>query len=367
MAAQALPEPAFILSGPGKWLIGEDILKTAGTEVGRLGENVLLVGEEWLLARLRKPLIQGFIEQGLDLTLAKFAGECCETNVVKLTTQAGAAKANVIVGLGGGKCLDSAKMAAARLKLPLVTVPSSAATCAAASTIAAVYDEEGVYLRVEDLPRAADLCILDLTLLRAAGNRLLSAGMADTLAKWLELEPLLDGNADFGQSAGSLCAREACRIVEDAGAKALDGDAAALDAVIEANLYLSAQASCLGGGLALAAHSLCNGLSLVPELRTWLHGELVGVGLLFQDACMKELGLPGRGGIYPALQDPAGLESLLKSLSLPVRLPASSLPPATLAAVIEKTLAADETIHLLPGSERLSPAFLQGILQRLCV
>jgi glycerol dehydrogenase len=353
-------EPIRLQGGPTLWLAGPKVLETCGQEVGRLGQNVLLTGEEWLLARFRKRLIQGLIQEGLPVSLAPFPanGECCEENVQALMDKAKEQKAEVIAALGGGKCLDTAKLAASRLKLPLVTIPSSAATCACASTIVAFYTEEGEYLEVVDLPKAADLCLVDFELLKTAPPKLLSAGMADTLAKWLELEPLVkDGNHDFGQSAGILLAKQAHEIIINFGAEALSGSDAAWTAAVEANLYQSALASCLGGGMALAAHSFCNGLSIVPELKTWLHGELVGVGLLFQERLLKsEVGSP---------KSESRLEQTLKSLRLPVRLP--KLPEDMVGKVCDKMVAQGETIHLIPETDRLNPENLRSLLLSLVV
>ena len=315
------------------------MLEQAGPEVARLGGRVLLAGEEWLLAKWRKRLIQGLIQEGLELSLAPFQGECCESSVQALSDKARGFE--VLAALGGGKCLDTAKLAAARLKLPLVTIPSSAATCACASPISVRYDAEGVYQDIEDLPKAADLCLVDYGLIASAGPRLLSAGMADTLAKFLELPE--DADAAFGANPGRLMAQHAFRVVSEFGKEALACQGAAFEAVLEANLLTSALASSLGGATAMAAHSFCNGLSLLPEFRTWLHGELVGAGLLFQEACFRELGADPPDGH-------AGVKPLLGSWGLPVRLPGKGLEGEALEGVCQKILAGEETIDLAPRS-----------------
>ena len=52
-------------------------------------------------------------------------------NIAAIKAGAQKHKANVIVGVGGGKSIDAAKQAAADLGLPVVCIPTIAATCAA--------------------------------------------------------------------------------------------------------------------------------------------------------------------------------------------------------------------------------------------
>jgi glycerol dehydrogenase len=153
-------------------------------------------------------------------------------------------------------------------------------------------------------------------------------------------------------------AQQAFRVVEGFGQEAQACQGAAFEAVVESNLLTSALASGLGGATALAAHSFCNGLSAIPELHPWLHGELVGLGLLFQQACMKELGLEAPEGLEKT-------EGLLGSWNLPTRLPKAALTPELLKAACQKMLHPDETIHLLPGSERLNPKTLERLVLAL--
>ena len=86
------------------------------------------------------------------------------------------------MGAGGGKAIDTARAVAGRLDLPLVTLPTSAATCSAASTVSVIY-ENGI--RTDTMRgKAAELVLVDSAIVAAAPSRLLAAGMGDTLAKW---------------------------------------------------------------------------------------------------------------------------------------------------------------------------------------
>ena len=86
----------------------------------------------------------------------------------------------------GGKALDTSKLLAHQLKLPVVTIPTSAATCAAWTALSNVYSEEGAFLYDVGLLRCPDLLILDYELVQTAPQYTLVAGIGDAIAKWYE-------------------------------------------------------------------------------------------------------------------------------------------------------------------------------------
>ncbi|TJA76335.1 iron-containing alcohol dehydrogenase, partial [Escherichia coli] len=59
-----------------------------------------------------------------------FRGHCSESDVQQLAAESGDDR-SVVIGVGGGALLDTAKALARRLGLPFVAVPAIAATCAA--------------------------------------------------------------------------------------------------------------------------------------------------------------------------------------------------------------------------------------------
>ena len=59
-----------------------------------------------------------------------FKGHCSERDVTHLVNESGS-DASVVIGVGGGALLDTAKALARRLGLPFVAAPTIAATCAA--------------------------------------------------------------------------------------------------------------------------------------------------------------------------------------------------------------------------------------------
>lgn len=79
---------------------------------------------------------------------------CSERELAPLLAQPKAA----VVGIGGGKVLDAAKLVAERAQVPVVTIPTSAATCAAWTALSNVYDDTGAFLYDVPLSRSQSCC-----------------------------------------------------------------------------------------------------------------------------------------------------------------------------------------------------------------
>jgi glycerol dehydrogenase len=329
-----------------------------------LGQPLLWVFEKKLgawLDRWEGPLAAA----GVDLRFEAWpeGGECCESRVRGLMDSSRGQGCQALAGVGGGKLMDTVKLAATRLGLPFACIPSSPATCACATRVAVLYQEDGVYREVLDLEQGPSLCVLDPALLMSAPARHRAAGLADTLAKHLEAQAAC-ANADLGAGAGLDLARVAhdrCLALGSAWLASQDPAAPESLQALEAVTLMSALASCLGEVPAAAAHSLANGLSLLPGCRQLLHGELVGLGLLWQDLILMELGRPLPGGC----PDLAARRAQLQSWGLPLAIPAQGLNPEILARVVAKSLQEGESIHGIPGLERLEPSRLHSLLEAL--
>lgn len=77
-----------------------------------------------------------------------FRGHCSESDVQQLAAESGDDR-SVVIGVGGGALLDTAKALARRLGLPFVAVPTIAATCAAWTPLSVWYNDAGQALHYE--------------------------------------------------------------------------------------------------------------------------------------------------------------------------------------------------------------------------
>ncbi|MEH2458435.1 iron-containing alcohol dehydrogenase, partial [Nostoc sp.] len=112
---------------PAKVIRGSGVLQAAAAEIAYLGSRPLIVAGESTLAISRKNLHPVLETQQLDTAQASYGVDCCEASLKSLQKTAKEYKADVIIGVGGGKALDTAKLVAQQLQLPVVTIPTSGA------------------------------------------------------------------------------------------------------------------------------------------------------------------------------------------------------------------------------------------------
>ena len=298
-------------------------------------------------------------------THAVFRGHCSESQVAALSAQAGVAE--VIVGVGGGSALDTAKAVAARLTRPFVAIPTIAATCAAWTPLSVWYDDAGRALSFELFALGSHQVLVEPRLLIAAPAEYLRAGIGDTLAKWYEARVLCAREAAVGATLpltarlGLETARQVRDVLLASGPAALADAAAGRLSVAFVDVI---DAVIAGGGLVgglgerytrlAAAHSVHNGLTVLPQTAKVLHGAKVAYGILVQ------LALEGRDDELQELAAaylPLGLPRTLADLGV------DAADVNALAAFIAHTLRPVESIHYLPGA--VDAERLKGAIERV--
>jgi glycerol dehydrogenase len=275
----------FSLSiSPGKVIRGAGILSTVGAQVANLGTRPLIVAGNHTLNLSKEHLKPLFQSQQLHSILASYGADCCETSLKALRKAAKEHKADIIIGIGGGKALDTAKLVAHQLTLPVITIPTSGATCAAWTALSNVYSTTGAFLYDVALSRCPDLLILDYNLIQTAPQRTLVAGIGDAIAKWYEASV----SSGHSQQTLIIAAVQQARVLRDI---LLQKSAAALQSpgteiwqeVVDATVLLAGVIGGLGGAQCrtVAAHAVHNGLTHISGHNS-IHGEKVAYGILVQ-------------------------------------------------------------------------------------
>ena len=272
---------------PGRYLQGAGALAELPEQLAELGKRPLIVAGGTAREQLLPPLAGALAERG-ESRIEAFGGESTEAEIARIAAIAESAGSDVIVGIGGGKVIDTAKAAADTRSLPCAIVPTIASTDAPTSAASVIYDEHGTFVRYWFMPRNPDLVLVDTQVIAQAPVRFLVAGMGDALATWFEADSCRITHSP--NQCGGLGTRSAYAlarlcydtILEFGPAASVACEAGVvtpgLTHVIEANTLLSG----LGfesGGLA-TAHSVHNGLTLLPETHDYYHGEKVAIGVL---------------------------------------------------------------------------------------
>jgi glycerol dehydrogenase len=275
--------PALAIA-PAKVIRGSGVLQTAPAEIARLGSRPLIIAGEHTLAITQKSLQPILEQQQLHTAQASYGADCSESTLKSLRKAAKEHKADLIIGVGGGKALDTAKLVAHQLQLPVVTIPTSAATCAAWTALSNVYSEEGAFLYDVALSRCPDLLILDYDLIQTAPQRTLVAGIGDAIAKWYEASV----SSGHIEQTLIIAAVQQARVLRDIlfqkSAAALQKPGSEVwQEVVDATVLLAGVIGGLGGAQCrtVAAHAVHNGLTHIAG-HSSIHGEKVAYGILVQ-------------------------------------------------------------------------------------
>ena len=280
------------LIAPRRYIQGRGVLASIGKNVAEIGQRPLVIADEnvWKLAGDK--LADSFKEAGIEFKREVFGGVCSHREIDRITEVARKGSADIVVGVGGGTTLDTAKAAGHQAGIAWATVPTVASTDAPTSALSVVYTDDGVFEEYVFFPHNPDLVLVDTQMCANAPYRFLVSGMGDALATWVEARATAEARKSTmagGQPtmAGLALARLSWETLIDYGFSARQAAqqhvvTPALEKVVEANTLLSG----LGfesGGLA-AAHAVHNGLTALDQTHHFMHGEKVNFGTLTQFA-----------------------------------------------------------------------------------
>lgn len=271
---------------PGKYIQGMGAIE-------ELPQLIKLLGTQGLV--FASPTVgEKVIPQcGVDLKAGSipveiFEGECCEKEVTRLSSIIGEKHVNVLVGMGGGKTIDTAKIAADRAGIPVIIIPTIASTDAPCSGCAVMYTNEGAFDSVHYQKTNPAAVLVDTGIIAAAPTRFLVAGMGDALSTWFEARSCdrtrsMNECGGYGTAVGLSIARFCYETVLSYGSSAKAANernavTKAFERIVEANILLSG-IGFESAGLA-AAHSIHNGLTSLKETHSFYHGEKVAFGVL---------------------------------------------------------------------------------------
>ncbi|MFW6263492.1 MAG: glycerol dehydrogenase [Thermotogota bacterium] len=335
---------------PGKYVQGPGELKKLSEYSESFGLKVFVIADDFVMNLTGKTVKKSFENTQSEVFFEVFNGECSKGEIERLQKIAKEREAEVIVGIGGGKTLDTAKAIAFYMKIPVIVAPTIASTDAPCSALSVLYTEDGVFDEYLMLPTNPSVVLMDTEIIAAAPVRLLVSGMGDALATFFEARAASRANAQNmagGQpTEAALDLAELCyeRLLSDGLKAKLAAESKvsnpALEVIVEANTYLSG-IGFESGGLA-AAHAIHNGLTVLEECHDFYHGEKVAFGtiaqLTLENAPLEEI------REVVAFCKSVGLPTTLKDLN------AENVTEEQLRKVAEVATAEGETIHNMPFS-----------------
>lgn len=347
---------AFI--SPTKYVQGEDELLNLGYFVKTFGKKALLIAQKDDVERVREKVAKTAETFGITFVESDFHGEASRIEVARLKKVAAENACDCVIGLGGGKAIDTAKCVAEGHNL--IIVPTIVATDAPTSHSAVLYTEDGQFDDYAYFVQSPSLVLIDTTVIANAPTRFLVSGMGDALSTYFEARATHNSysNVNAGLPCGvregvcppakgtntALALAKLCyeTLLEDgvAAKEASENNVVtpALENIIEANILLSG----LGfesAGLA-AIHAIHDGLTVLHDAHGATHGEKVA----FSTICQLVLENAPKAELYEVLD-------FALSIGLPVCLAdlgVKEISDEELTAVAEKSCIPEESIHSMP-------------------
>jgi glycerol-1-phosphate dehydrogenase [NAD(P)+] len=276
--------PAHLMELPRKILIGDGVISRLGSIITDLDANISKVA-----------IITGsIVKERMGATCMSSFHESCLENFWFISSEASMEavhslqriiedySADLIVGLGGGRSVDAAKMTAFRLKKPFVSVPTSASHDGISSPFASI--------RGNDKPHSVKVStpvgvVADTLLLAKAPARLLASGCGDLVAKMTAVKDWELGRDENNEYYGSYAANLAymsAKIILDESPKLRENNKFGIRTIVEA-LISAGVASCIAGSsrpCSGAEHLFSHAVEYIAGNDCGLHGERVGLGTL---------------------------------------------------------------------------------------
>lgn len=280
---------------PSRYFQGHGQLNKLEFYTKRFGTTVLALIDPFFFPEMTVRLENLYAEGDSAITTEEFGKEVTVKEINRVKAAGEGSRAEVIVGIGGGKTLDTAKAAAHSLNIPVIVAPTTASTDAPCSAFSMVYKENGEYSHALWCAKNPDVVLVDMDIIIKAPIRFLIAGMGDALSTYFEARANQESDSPnyVDYEEGGYKRTQAAMALAELSYKILleDGPKAkiaaengvcnqALENVIEANILLSGlgfeNTGCAG------AHSIANGLAALSVSHKSLHGEKVAFGVICQ-------------------------------------------------------------------------------------
>jgi len=270
---------------PGRYIQGYNALTVLQEEAQRLGSKAVILCDPFVYKNYLD-IIKTNLGENYQAQYIEFDGECSDEEITRLKSLAD--NADVVIGIGGGKTLDTAKVLAVDIGAKMIIIPTLASTDAPCSAVSVIYTPEGVYKRIVFIPRNPDCVLVDTSIIVKAPARLLVSGMGDAFATYLEAEDCkLTYTKNFtGRNVplSSFALARLCHetLLEYGVSAKLAAEqqvaTASFEKIVEANTFLSGIGfeSC---GIA-GAHGIETALTTLDATHNNWHGEKVAFGIL---------------------------------------------------------------------------------------
>ena len=266
---------------------GRDAWIDALPHITKLTKRPLILGKSFRTNSLRENILKSLRDQNIDVYSANLQFDCCYEDISRVKNLISRNNNDCVIAAGGGKVLDAGKYVADCLDIPCITVPLSASTCAGWTALSNIYTINGQFIKDFSLRSCPKILVYDHKFIQTAPARTLASGIADALAKWYE-SSITSSTIDDGLVQQAI---QISRVLRDQ--LLIDGESAYKTQSDKNTSWRNTIEACgltagLIGGIGgekcrtAAAHAFHNAITQIITKKQFLHGEVVGVGILLQ-------------------------------------------------------------------------------------
>jgi len=304
-----------------------------------------------------KKFIHKKINKSLVLSKIKFVWHIAKNNEIKsikeIEKKVRKDRSDLIVGVGGGRSVDIAKMIAFNTKKPFVSIPTAASHDGIASPFVSIRSD-----KPHSIVATAPLGVfVDIDIIKKAPKRLLASGCGDLVANVIAVKDWELGRDKtgeyYGRYSASLSSMSAKILMENSekfGKKGLDARV-----IVEA-LISAGVASCIAGSsrpCSGAEHLFSHALDkLAPGVG--LHGEKCGIGSIImaklQNQDWKKIARTLKNVGAPTMAKQIGLKPKILARALMI---AQSLRPERYTILKEVKMTEKKAIALAKSTKVL--------------
>lgn len=285
--------------GAGRYIQEPHALDLAGREIARFGHKAFIIGGPTAISIVKEQLIRGLGDAAVSYEFIEYPGYTTHDAANQFANYCKNGAFEVIVGTGGGRIMDLAKCIGHIAGLPVVNIPTQAATCAAYTPMSVMYTEKGAaygtvggnfYHDYE-----VDALIIDENIMIHQPPRYAASGILDAMAKFIEVQ---HGHAEMHFNDFNIelytaytLAKYTYDILENTCLKVYDDiKEHRLTKEVHDFLFINFALTSIISGVSKAfgqtalAHEMyyCARMFFTDESLTYLHGEIVGTSLILQ-------------------------------------------------------------------------------------
>jgi glycerol-1-phosphate dehydrogenase [NAD(P)+] len=271
-----------VMELPRKVVVGEGIINDIGAVLEDLdiGESALVIWGANVKKIVGDRLLESLEKKRFAINW-EFSGLSTFQEVERIEKLAKKTKASFLIGVGGGRSIDIAKLASFNSKLPFVSVPTSASHDGISSPFASVKGLDRPYSVVAKPPIAI---VADIDVISKAPFSLLISGCGDLISKRTAVRDWQLSHARTGEYYGGYSANLAllsADLVIDNSAEIARKAGDSVRVVVEALISAGVAAGIAGSSRPCSGseHLFSHAMDLVAPGKG-MHGEKCGMGTI---------------------------------------------------------------------------------------